>query len=142
MSKDSSTADALAEPVRVAIMHNSIEVAELDRSLAFYCGLLGLEERQRVVIEDAGITEVFVGGPDSEGPALDLIHQHAGDTSRTVPSQSMLTHVTIKVPGLPHVADRLAAAGVPVTLRAEFHGALIVFVTDPDGYHVELVGRP
>jgi catechol 2,3-dioxygenase-like lactoylglutathione lyase family enzyme len=142
MSNDTSATGTFAEPVRVAIMHNSIEVAELDRSLAFYCGLIGLEERRRLVIEDAGITEVFVGGPDSEGPALDLIHQRSRDDNGTAPPQSMLTHVTIQVPGLPDLADRLAAAGIPVALRAEFHGALIVFVTDPDGYHVELVGTP
>jgi lactoylglutathione lyase len=141
MVKDGGDENTLADPDRLAIMHNSIEVAELDRSLAFYCGLIGLEERNRLVIDDAGITEVFVGGPHADGPALDLIHRHARNRD-TASSQSMLTHLTIQVPRLPDLADRLAAAGVRETLRAEFHGALIVFVTDPDGYHVELVGQP
>ena len=123
----------------LGITHFALHVADLDRSMAFYCGLLELEERHRLEVEQAGLTEVFLGGPGAAGGMLDLIRV-VGSEDRIVQNQDVLTHLTIQVPNLVEVRKRLADAGVAETMAHEVRGTLLLFVTDPDGYHVELIG--
>jgi lactoylglutathione lyase len=122
------------------ISHFALQVTDLDRSLAFYCGILQLEERHRLEVDQVGLTEVFLGGPGGAGGTLDLIRVTTRD-HQVAPPKGLLTHLTIQVPNLTDLRERLATAGVAETQTYEVRGMLIVFVTDPDGYHVELIGR-
>jgi lactoylglutathione lyase len=139
---------------KLGIRHTAIQVADLDRSIAFYCELLGLEERDRIIFDEMGITEVFVGGPEGNGTSLDLIHvagpegigtmdliHQGGDKDSISAPTNILTHITLEMPRIAEVAKRLADAGFEETLRHEIQGVLIVFYSDPDGYFVELIGN-
>jgi lactoylglutathione lyase len=124
----------------LGITHFALQVSDLDRSLAFYCGLLQLEERHRLEVEKVGLTEVFLGGPGGGGGLLDLIRV-ANAEDQIAPPKGVLTHLTIAVPDIADLRKRLADAGVAETMVHDLRGVLIVFVTDPDGYHVELIGQ-
>jgi lactoylglutathione lyase len=112
--------------------HLKIDVADLDRSLRFYCGLLGFRPIVRYDRDD-GVTIVQVG-PKGRAPGLELWHEppHRGFAADRL-------HFALTVNGLPHLAEALAAAGVQLD-RGPFRMGheLIAFVRDPDGYLVEL----
>ena len=57
------------------ILHTMIRVGDLDRSLAFYTGVLGMQLLRRNDYPEGRFTLAFVGyGPESEGAVLELTH--------------------------------------------------------------------
>ncbi|MEL6507547.1 MAG: VOC family protein [Pseudomonadota bacterium] len=48
-------------------LHTMVRVADLDASLSFYCGALGLEEISRVDVEKGRFTLVFLAAPGDAG---------------------------------------------------------------------------
>ena len=143
----------------VGAHHTCYQVADLERSLAFYRDLLGLpvrgigeltgDEVDRITGTpgvrllsadlDLGRGQVlelleYVGAAD--GVALGLEHPGAG-------------HIGLLVDDLDEVHGSLVAAGVTVksapvelTEPGDWHGVRCMTVLDPDGVAVELVERP
>ncbi|WP_296388588.1 VOC family protein [Pseudonocardia sp.] len=159
---------AAAEPMRgaaadgIARMHHvGIQVSDLDRSLAFYEGLLGFEVITRQVRGEAYAGEV-VGYP---GVELHLAHlrppnssvvieltEYRGvartpvDTSTANPGTAHTCYVVDDVEAV-HAA--LMAAGVRPVSRTIVSpeigvakGGKVVYVQDPDGVRVELLQLP
>ena len=151
-----------AVPAAVETMHHvGIQVADLDRSLAFYQGLLGFELITRQVRGEAYAGEV-VGYP---GVTLHLAHlrppgssvrleltEYRGvertpvDTATANPGTAHTCYVVRDVEAL-HAA--LLAAGVRPVSRAVVtpdagiaRGGKVVYVQDPDGVRVELLQLP
>ena len=57
------------------ILHTMIRVGDLDRSIAFYTEILGMQLLRRQDYPDGRFTLAFVGyGPESEGAVLELTH--------------------------------------------------------------------
>ena len=52
-------------------LHTMVRVGDLDKSLAFYCGALGLKEMRRMDNEKGRYTLVFLAAPGDEGRARD-----------------------------------------------------------------------
>ncbi len=135
---------ATAQPVvtaeRPRISYVAFRVSDLDRSLKFYAGLLGMKERQRIPL-DTGVLEVLLGYGDADKDAgILLLH----DPKRTEP----YTHGTgyhryiIAVKDLPGLIAHLKANGVKITrgpTRVENLKLSYAFISDPDGYAIELV---
>lgn len=133
-----------AQPVITAelprISYVAFRVADLERSLKFYAGLLGMKERQRIPL-DSGVLEVLLGYGDANKDAgILLLH----DPKRTEP----YTHGTgyhryiIAVKDLPGLIAHLKANGVKITrgpTRVENLKLSYAFISDPDGYAIELV---
>jgi catechol 2,3-dioxygenase len=118
----------------VRIGHVHLKVSDLDRALAFYCGVLGFELTQRYGKEAAFVS---AGG----------YHHHIGlntwDSKGGGPpprGTTGLYHFAILYPSrttLADVARRLVAAGIP--LQASDHGVSeALYVHDPDGNGIEL----
>ncbi|MBK7781954.1 MAG: VOC family protein [Ardenticatenia bacterium] len=120
---------------RVDIGHVHLKVADLDRALAFYQGVLGFALTQRM---GRGAAFLSAGG----------YHHHIGlntweSAGGSPPPQGStgLYHLAIRYPDRPSLADalrRLLAAGIPLE-GASYHGVSeALYLRDPDGNGVEL----
>ena len=143
------------------IDHAGLSVADLDRSLAFYEGLLGLPLAGIARDESADIAAI-VGHPGTRvrtadlmlpgGGVLELLqYEHpAGEPVQASHTQPGTAHVALGVRDLAGLRARLVAAGAdivserPVTLHTgdDWNGATVLYVRDPDRNVIELIERP
>jgi catechol 2,3-dioxygenase len=132
----------LSKPIdpRVSIGHVHLKVADLERALKFYCGVLGFELQQRFGSQAAFIS---AGG----------YHHHIGlntwesaDGSPLPPRSTGLYHLAILYPTRAALADalrRLMHAGVELDGAADHGVSEALYLRDPDGNGVELyLDRP
>lgn len=124
------------------ILHTMIRVGDLERSLAFYTGVLGMKLLRRQDYPDGRFTLAFVGfAPEAVEAALELTHNW--DT----PSYELGTafgHVAIEVPDAAAACNEIRRRGGKVVREAGpmKHGTTVIaFVEDPDGYKIELIQR-
>jgi catechol 2,3-dioxygenase len=120
---------------RVDIGHVHLKVADLERSLAFYCGVLGFELQQRMGDQAAFVS---AGG----------YHHHIGlntwqsrGGAPPAPGTTGLFHTAIRYPDRAQLADalrRLADAGWPVSGASDHGVSEAIYLDDPDGNGVEL----
>ena len=120
---------------RVEIGHVHLKVADLERALAFYCGVLGFELTQR---HGSAAAFVSAGG----------YHHHIGlntwESRGGPPPPSGTTglyHLAIRYPDRRTLADalrRLEAAGVPLEGASDHGVSEALYLRDPDDNGVEL----
>jgi catechol 2,3-dioxygenase len=120
---------------RVAIGHVHLKVADLERALKFYCGVLGFELHQRFGSQAAFIS---AGG----------YHHHIGlntwesaGGSPPPPRSTGLYHLAILYPTRPLLADalqRLLDAGIELDGAADHGVSEALYLRDPDENGVEL----
>jgi catechol 2,3-dioxygenase len=127
----------MPEPIdpRVDVGHVHLKVAELDRALDFYCGVLGFELQQRIGDQAAFVS---AGG----------YHHHIGlntwySAGASPPPQRStgLFHVAIRYPDRRTLADalrRLSAAGVDLEGASDHGVSEALYLSDPDGNGIEL----
>jgi lactoylglutathione lyase len=124
------------------ILHTMIRVGDLDRSLKFYTGVLGMKELRRSDYPEGRFTNCFVGYDDeSRQHVLELTHN--GDT-KSYELGSGYGHVAIEVDDAHKACEEVAKRGGKVTRPAGpmKHGTTVIaFVEDPDGYKIEFVQR-
>ncbi len=123
----------IAPGVRIGHVH--LKVAEIDRALAFYCGVLGFELMQRIGKQAAFIS---AGG----------YHHHIGlntwesrGGSPPAPGTTGLYHLAILYPARPQLADalrRLIEAGIPLEGASDHGVSEALYLRDPDDNGVEL----
>src|SRR5947209_1444997 len=119
----------------VRIGHVHLKVADLDRALGFYCGVLGFELMQRDGSEAAFIS---AGG----------YHHHIGlntwESRGGAPppaGSTGLFHLAILYPSRPALADglrRLIAAGISLDGASDHGVSEALYLRDPDENGVEL----
>jgi lactoylglutathione lyase len=139
-ARKASPAQPVITEQRPRISYVAFRITEVERSLKFYTGLLGMKERQRIPL-DTGVVEILLGYGDADKDAgILLLH----DPKRTEP----YTHgdayhrFIVAVKDLPGLITHLKANGVKVPrgpTRVENLKLSYAFVTDPDGYAIELV---
>ena len=120
---------------KTRIGHVHLKVADLDRALAFYCGVLGFEVTARLASEAAFIS---AGG----------YHHHIGlntwesrGGSPPAPGTTGLYHTAILYPTRAALADalrRLKAAGIPLDGASDHGVSEALYLRDPDQNGVEL----
>ena len=119
-----------------------LRVGDLDRSLAFYSGVLGMQLRRTTERPDQKYTLAFVGFADDPGGAeLELTHNHGVDHYEIGTAYG---HVAIEVPDAAAACAAVRAKGGKVTREAgpvKGGTTVIAFVEDPDGYKIELIER-
>ncbi len=138
--------------------HVGVCVSDLERSLAFYCDVLGFTEvARRLNIADAGSAnlldfpemDVELVYLERDGIRLELLWYRTpdcepGDQRRPM-NRVGLTHLAFRVGDLDDLCRRIEAGGgtVLATTTATFeHGNRGVMTLDPDGIRVELIERP
>ncbi|HXB01723.1 MAG TPA: VOC family protein [Opitutaceae bacterium] len=119
----------------VSIGHVHLKVADLERSLAFYCGVLGFQLMQRFGSQAAFIS---AGG----------YHHHIGlntweslGGNPPAPGTTGLYHVAILYPTRALLADalrRLRRARIPLDGAADHGVSEALYLRDPDDNGVEL----
>jgi len=124
------------------LLHTMIRVGNLDRSIAFYTDVLGMQLLRRKEYPEGRFTNVFVGyGDEREHAVLELTHNW--DTSR-YDLGTGYGHVAVEVDDAAAACDRVRALGGKVTREAGpmKHGTTVIaFVEDPDGYQIEVIHR-
>ncbi|MBX9753839.1 MAG: lactoylglutathione lyase [Pseudomonadaceae bacterium] len=136
--------DRSVQPYRV--LHCMLRVADLERSLAFYCGLLGMRLMRREEYPAGRFTLAFVGyGAEHSGAVLELTYNW---DSGGYELGSAFGHIGLAVAELRSTCAALAAQGVkvlrepgPMIFSAIKSAApeVIAFIEDPDGYQIELI---
>jgi catechol 2,3-dioxygenase len=124
-----------AVPAGTDIGHVHLKVADLDRALAFYCGVLGFELQQRVGDQAAFVS---AGG----------YHHHIGlntwesrGGSPPPPGTTGLYHVAIRYPSRADLAGalrRLMEARVELDGASDHGVSEALYLRDPDENGVEL----
>jgi lactoylglutathione lyase len=132
-------------------------VTDLDKALRFYCEGLGFVQAEGYDLDEnvPGLDKSLeVPGPvrlrsqmiANEGMKIELLYYTSPGVDG-VPSsrrnQVGLTHLSFWVEDVDAAAERLIGLGgtiLPSTRQSP--GVELVFLTDPDGVRVELMGRP
>lgn len=119
----------------VRIGHGHLKVADLERALAFYCGVLGFTLTQRY-----GDGAAFVAaGRYHHHIGLNTWYSRGGPPPG--PGTTGLFHLAILYPTRASLADalrRLRAAGVPLTGASDHGVSQALYLDDPDGNGLEL----
>jgi lactoylglutathione lyase len=121
------------------LLHTRYRVADLEKTVAFYRDVLGLEEVSRHA-SPRGSELVFFKAPESE----ELIEICKYDASGPVQVGPDLTHLAFQVDDLQAFAAHAAASGYPLSdgPTPTSSGSLIAFIDAPEGYEIELIQRP
>ena len=122
------------------MLHTMIRVGDLERSLRFYCEVLGMRLLRRKDYEGGRFTLAFVGyGDESSNTVVELTHNW--DTDHYDLGNGF-GHLALGVEGIYATCDALRAKGAKITREPgpmKHGGSEIAFVEDPDGYKVELI---
>ncbi len=119
----------------VRIGHIHLKVADIERSLAFYCGVLGFELTQRYGTQAA----FFSAGGYHHHIAINTWESLGADPP---PRRSTgLFHLAILYPTRASLADalrRLIVAGIPLEGASDHGVSQALYLRDPDDNGVEL----
>jgi catechol 2,3-dioxygenase-like lactoylglutathione lyase family enzyme len=144
------------------IDHVGVTVSDLDRALAFYCGVLGLRHLGTSTLDDPDLAallgldgaRVTIADLDSgDGRVVELIQYHAPASAAIAYASSSPAsmHIALGVDDLDAARRRLDEAGAtvistqPLTITdpgGRWDGAICLYIRDPDGAILELVQRP
>jgi lactoylglutathione lyase len=117
-----------------------IRVGDLDRSIAFYTDVLGMQLLRRKDYPEGRFTLAFVGyGPESEHAVVELTHNWDTDSYQLGDG---FGHIALAVDDAYAACEQIKARGGRVVREAGpmKHGTTVIaFVEDPDGYKIELI---
>jgi lactoylglutathione lyase len=139
MTKPQSTASA----GQFRMMHTMIRVFDLDKSLAFYTGPLGMKLLRRSEYPDGKFTNAFVGyGPEDSNTVVELTYNWNPEKRYEIGTG--FGHLALGVPDIYGTCETLSKMGVKITRPPGpmKHGTTVIaFIEDPDGYKIELIQR-
>lgn len=122
------------------LLHTMLRVGNLERSLAFYCDVLGMRLLRRKDYPSGEFTLAFVGyGDEADTAVIELTHNWGTESYELGNGYG---HIALGVDDIYGTCEAIAARGGQVT-RAPGpmkHGSTVIaFVEDPDGYKIELI---
>jgi lactoylglutathione lyase len=119
-----------------------LRVGDLQRSITFYTKVMGMQLLRTTERPEQKYSLAFVGyGRNPEQAEIELTYNHG------VSSYELGTaygHIALEVPDAAAACAKIRAAGGKVTREAgpvQGGTTVIAFVTDPDGYKIELIER-
>ncbi len=122
------------------ILHTMLRVGDLDRSIAFYTGVLDMKLLSRKDYPDGKFTLAFVGFGDG-GAEIELTHNWGVEKYEI---GSGYGHIAVEVDDAYAACERVTQRGGKVTRPAGpmKHGTTVIaFVEDPDGYKIEFIQK-
>ncbi len=119
-------------PMKLA--HTMIRVSDLDATIEFYTGFLGLREVRRKTLGEE-CTLVFL--TDDHGDYhIELTYNHDG---RSYQSGNQFGHLAFHVPDLDEVVKIVESKGWSYRGSKPTNSSKYIFVKDPDGYDIEIL---
>ena len=120
-----------------------LRVGNLQRSIDFYTEVLGMKLLRTSENTEYKYTLAFVGyASNPEQAELELTYNWGVESYDL---GSAYGHIALGVPDAYAACEKIKAAGGNVTREAgpvKGGSTVIAFVTDPDGYKIELIQRP
>jgi len=124
------------------ILHTMLRVGDLERSTRFYTEVLGMRVLRKRDVPDQKYTLVFVGyGDESQSAVLELTYNYGVGS---YDPGTAFGHIAIEVPDAAAACADVRAKGGNVSREArpvKGGTTVIAFVTDPDGYKIELIEK-
>jgi lactoylglutathione lyase len=128
------------------LLHTMLRVGNLQRSIDFYTQVLGMSLLRTTERPAQKYSLAFLGyGANPEHAEIELTYNHGVDHYEL---GSGYGHIAIGVPDVAAtcaaVRDRAAALGGAITREpgpVQGGSTVIAFITDPDGYKIELIER-
>lgn len=124
------------------ILHTMLRVGDLQRSIDFYTNVLGMKLLRTSDNPEYKYKLAFLGyGSNPDHAELELTYNYGVD------SYDMGTaygHIAISAEDIYATCDQVRAAGGNITREpgpVKGGSTVIAFITDPDGYKVELIER-
>ena len=125
------------------ILHTMLRISNLQQSIKFYTQILGMRVIRTLEQPDDKYTLVFLGnGEESETCVLELTYNY-GISSYDM--GNAYGHIAIGVSDIQQVTTDIKRQNIRFSLEpTQLKGTneIIAFLTDPDGYQIELIERP
>lgn len=122
----------------VKMLHTCIRVKDLDKSMEFYRNVLGLVETNRKEFPEHKFSLVYLSDKEG-GYELELTYNY----DQEVPYElgNGFSHIAIGAPNIEELRQKHMDLGYEVTPLKGLPGQppKYYFVTDPDGYKVEVI---
>jgi lactoylglutathione lyase len=122
------------------ILHTMLRVANLEKSIAFYRDVMGMQLLRQREYPEGKFTLAFLGfGPNPDHAELELTYNWGVERYEL---GNAFGHLAIGVTDIYAVCSKIKAAGGTIAREPGpmKHGTThIAFVVDPDGYKVELI---
>ncbi len=124
------------------LLHTMLRVGDLQRSIDFYTQVLGMKLLRTSENTEYKYSLAFVGyGNNPDHAEIELTYNH-GTSSYDM--GTAFGHIALGVPDAYAACEKIKASGGNVTREAgpvKGGTTVIAFVTDPDGYKIELIER-
>ena len=129
------------------LLHTLLRVGQLQRSIDFYTQVLGMTLLRTTERPEQKYDLAFVGyGRNPEHAEIELTYNHGVESYEL---GTAFGHIAIGVPNVAAtcaaVRERAVALGGAITREpgaVKGGSTVIAFITDPDGYKIELIERP
>jgi lactoylglutathione lyase len=125
------------------LLHTMIRVMDLEKSIGFYTGQLGMKLLRRKDYPGGEFTLAFVGyGDEADHSVIELTHNWGQKEPYAIGTG--FGHLAISVPDIYATCESLARDGIKITRPPgpmKHGGSVIAFIEDPDGYKIELIER-
>ena len=122
------------------MLHTMLRVGDLEKSLRFYCDVLGMRLLRRKDYPSGRFTLAFVGyGDEDTNTVIELTHNWDTDHYDLGAGYG---HVALGVEDIYDACQRLRDKGAKIVREPgpmKHGGSEIAFVEDPDGYKIELI---
>jgi lactoylglutathione lyase len=124
------------------ILHTMLRTGDLQRSIDFYTGILGMTLLRQKEYPEGEFTLAFLGyGDESDQSVIELTYNWGVEEYEL---GSGYGHIAIEVDDVYQATDRIRSQGGKILRDAGPMNAgttIIAFVEDPDGYPIELIGE-
>jgi lactoylglutathione lyase len=125
------------------ILHTMLRAGDLERSIAFYTGVMGMRLLRRKDYPEGQFSLAYLGyGQEAETSILELTYNWGRDHYEPGDAYG---HIAIGVGDVYAACERIRARGGTIVREAgpmKGGGAVLAFVEDPDGYKTELLEDP
>ena len=125
------------------LLHTMLRVGDLQRSIDFYTKVLGMQLLRTSDNEEYKYSLAFLGyGSNPDHAEIELTYNWGVDKYEMGTAYG---HIAISAEDIYQTCDQVRAAGGNITREpgpVKGGSTVIAFITDPDGYKVELIERP
>ena len=129
--------------ITMRLLHTMLRVGNLQRAIDFYTQVLGMTLLRTTERPEQQYTLAFLGyGRNPEHAEIELTYNYGVEQYELGTAYG---HIALGVSDAYAACDKIRAAGGTITREAgpvKGGTTVIAFVTDPDGYKIELIERP